>query len=276
MPFRIGEVVRPYMIREKGKVSLAAATSSVVAERIIDGLYLSIVLALAFILVPTAQPMPEYVLGLPPEFSPTVAQVRGAGWAMLGVFAAAFVTIAIFYVARGFARKVTFFIVAPFSKSLAEKLASLFEKFANGLAFLGRGKDAWWFFVETTLYWGLNALGMWLLAWGCGIVHADGTPITFGETCGMMGVLGVTILIPGPPALIGLFQLGLCAGMTMYFPKGVIESQGMVYVLLCFGIQLVWTAFSGGYLLLRDRKNLRALEEAEGILPPASVDIAST
>jgi hypothetical protein len=62
MPFRIGEVVRPYMIRHPGreaeggkiigKVSATAATGTVLAERIVDGLYLSLVLALALFLVP--------------------------------------------------------------------------------------------------------------------------------------------------------------------------------------------------------------------------------
>ena len=59
---------------------------------------------------------------------------------------------------------------------------------------------------------------MWLLAWGCGVVHADGSAITFGEACALMGMLGCTILIPGPPGLLGVFQAGIYAGMTMYFP----------------------------------------------------------
>src|SRR4029453_16136457 len=41
MPFRIGEIVRPYMLREKGKVSMSAATGSVVAERAVAGLFFS-------------------------------------------------------------------------------------------------------------------------------------------------------------------------------------------------------------------------------------------
>src|SRR5262245_51146237 len=49
MPFRIGEIVRPYMIREKGKVSMSSATGTVVAERVVDGLFLSIVLAIALL-----------------------------------------------------------------------------------------------------------------------------------------------------------------------------------------------------------------------------------
>src|SRR5205814_7248895 len=65
MPFRLGEIVRPYMLREKGKLSMSSVTGTVVAERVVDGLYLSIVLAVALLLVPTVHPLPAQVLGLP-------------------------------------------------------------------------------------------------------------------------------------------------------------------------------------------------------------------
>ena len=104
MPFRIGEVVRPYMIREKGKISLTTATGTVVAERVVDGLFLSIVLALALVLVPTLDPLPQHVVGLP---GVSVADVRHAGFVMLGVFIVAFSVIAIFYFARAWAERLT-------------------------------------------------------------------------------------------------------------------------------------------------------------------------
>ena len=91
MPFRIGEIVRPYMIREKGKVSMSSATGTVVAERVVDGLFLSIVLAIALITVPTISPLPEKVVGLPIS----VASVRASGFAMLGLFTVAFTVIAV-------------------------------------------------------------------------------------------------------------------------------------------------------------------------------------
>ena len=90
LPFRIGEFVRPYMIRTRPggdgadkaqrPISLTAATSTIIAERIIDGLYLSVVLALALVLVPTVVPLPDKVVGLPV----TVAHVRMSGYAMSG------------------------------------------------------------------------------------------------------------------------------------------------------------------------------------------------
>lgn len=268
MPFRLGEFVRPYMIRDKGKVSMSSATGTVVAERVVDGLFLSIVLALALVLVPTLDPLPEKVVGLPIS----VTQVRASGFVMLGVFTGAFATIAVFYFARDFARRVTLAVFGLVSRSLGEKLAGMAEKLANGLHFLGRGRDAGGFLFETTLYWGLNAFGMWLLAYGCGITHADGSAITFGESCALMGMLGCTILIPGPPGLLGVFQAGIYAGMTMYFPKEIVTGPGAAYVFLLYMVQLVWTILSGGFFLFGDRAARNALSDApvfKSEAPPA-------
>lgn len=269
MPFRIGEIVRPYMLREKGKLSMSSATGTVVAERVVDGLYLSIVLAIALVFVPTIHPLPEKVVGLPIS----VAQVRASGFAMLGLFTVAFATIAVFYFARAWARKMTLAVFGLVSKRLGEKLAETAEKLANGLHFLGRGRDAGPFLLETTAYWFLNALGMWILAWGCGVAHADGSPITFGEACALMGMLGCTILIPGPPGLLGVFQAGIYAGMTMYFPTSIVTGAGSAYVFLLYMIQLVWTIASAGFFLAVDRNALKQLSHAPVLTsePPPSM-----
>ena len=270
MPFRIGEIVRPYMLREKGKVSMSSATGTVVAERVVDGLYLSIILAIALIFVPTIHPLPEKVVGLPVS----VAQVRASGFVMLGVFTTAFVTIAVFYFARDWARRMTLAVFGIVSKRLGEKLAETAEKLANGLHFLGRGRDAGGFLLETTAYWVLNAGGMWLLAWGCGVVHADGSAMTFGEACALMGMLGCTILIPGPPGLLGVFQAGIYAGMTMYFPTSIVTSAGAAYVFLLYGLQLVWTIFGAGVFLVGDRGWRTALSHTPMMAsdPPPSLE----
>jgi len=261
MPFRIGEIVRPYMIREKGKVSMSSATGTVMAERVVDGLFLSIVLALALVLVPTISPLPEKVIGL----NVSVQNVRTSGFVMLGVFTTAFVTIAVFYFARDWARRATLAVFGLVSKRLAEKLAGIAEKLATGLHFLGRGRDSAGFLVETTLYWFFNALGMWLLAYGCGVVHADGSAITFGESCALMGMLGCTILIPGPPGLLGVFQAGIYAGMTMYFPTAIVTGPGAAYVFLLYMVQLVWTIGAAAFFLVGDRKALSSLAHAPGL-----------
>jgi len=261
MPFRLGEFVRPALIRERGKVSFSAATGSVVAERVIDGLYLSIVLAVALLFVPHITPMPETDLELPGGGRVVISgqHLRASGFLMLGVFAVAFVVIAAFYFARNFAHKLTLRVFGIVSKSLGEKLAGFAEKLADGLHVLGNARDALGFFVETTLYWACNVGGMWLLAWGSGIAHADGSPITFGESCALMGMLGIAVLIPGPPGLLGTFQAGIYAGLVMYFPVDVAKESGAAYVFLIYALQVLWTVLAAAFFVVRDRAQIRAL-----------------
>jgi hypothetical protein len=278
MPFRIGEFVRPYMIRSAGRtdatgrtvgaVSMSAATGSIVAERITDGLYLSIVLAVALVVVPHTEPLPKTVAGMS---AISLQHVREVAFVIPGIFAAAFAVIIAYYLARDFARRATLAVFGLVSRPLAEKLAGMAENLADGLRFLGRPRDSLPFLWETTLYWALNAGGMWLLAWGCGVVHADGSGPTYGEACAMMGMLGITLLIPGPPGMIGVFQLGVSAGMSMYFTEGATLGEGAAYVFLLYAVQVLWTVGAAVVLLVLDRGALRALEEAEGILPPRDV-----
>lgn len=241
LPFRLGELVRPYMLRTPPEqrshgeraLTMTAATTSIIAERIFDGLFLSIVLAVVLIATPTIQPLPDHVVGLPIS----VAQVRAAGFAMLGLFGVAFITIGVFYFARGWAHRATHVVFGRFSPRLADKLAGFAENLADGLHVFSRGRDALGFFVETSLYWGLNALGMWILAIGCGITHGDGSYITFPETCACLGLLGCAVMVPGPPGMLGLFQVGLYAAMTMYFPTSIVTGPGAAFVFLLYIMQ---------------------------------------
>jgi glycosyltransferase 2 family protein len=268
LPFRLGELVRPYMLRTRpedvrpGKpvLTMTTATTSVVAERVIDGLFISTVLALVLIFVPTIEPLPKTVIGL----KIPVADLRASAFVLVGVFGAAFAVLAVFYFARSFAHRATHAIIGKISPKLATKLTDLFERLAEGLHVLRSARDAFGFVSETVIYWTFNALGMWLLAIACGIVHADGTSITFFEAVGMLGMLSVAILIPGPPGLLGFFQLGCYAGMTMYFPEKIVAGPGVAYVFLVYIEQVIWTFAIGGWGLWHEggARRLRGVDQA--------------
>jgi glycosyltransferase 2 family protein len=251
LPFRLGELARPYMLRTRPEdvkpgqpvLSMTAATSSIVAERVIDGMFISVVLAIALLTVPTLQPLPEKVMNL----DISVEHVRMLGFGMLGLFSVAFTTIAVFYFARKWAIRATEVVIGIVSKPLAAKLASFAAHLADGLHVFRRGRDFFGFLFETAIYWGLNALSMWRLAAACGVVHADGSAITFGESCTLLGMLSCTILIPGPPGLLGVFQAGIYAGMTMYFPTAIVAGPGAAYVFLLYVSQVMLGLVAGGW-----------------------------
>jgi glycosyltransferase 2 family protein len=266
LPFRLGELARPYLLRTRpeeirpGKpvLTMAAATTSVIAERVIDGLFISLVLAAVLIFVPTIQPLPEKVFGM------SVTAIRTGAFILVGAFAAAFAVLAVFYFARSFAHRATNAVVGKISPRLAAKLTELFERVADGLHVLRSARDTFGFISETVIYWGFNALGMWLLAIGCGITHADGTAITFFEALGLLGMLSCAILIPGPPGLLGVFQAGIYTGMTMYFPTSIVKGPGVAYVFLVYILQLIWTFAVGGWGLWHEggARKLRGVDEA--------------
>ena len=180
--------------------------------------------------------------------------------------------IAVFYFARNFARRATLAVFGIVSKKLAEKLADTASKLADGLHFLGRGRDAGPFLLETGLYWLVNACGMWVLAWGCGIVHEGGSPITLGECFALMGMLGAAILIPGPPGMLGVFQVGIFCGMTLYFPEDIVKSNGAVFTFLLYVIQFAWTILAAVGCLF-DREALASLKSSED---SAAVSVEAT
>ena len=259
LPFRLGEFVRPAMLREKGKVSFSAATGSIVAERIVDGVYLSVVLVIALLVVPTIRPLPEHVVGLPV----TVAQTRWYAWVTAGGFITGLVVLMVFYFARDFAKRATLAVFGIVSKKLAEKLATEAEKLAHGLDFFGSWRDALGFLLESTGYWMINAFSMLVLAWGCGLQHADGTPPTFGEACAIMGMLGMAILIPGPPGMLGVFQAGLMCGMTMYYPEEIVRDRGAVYACVMFLVQIAWIVSSGAVAMFSGHTSLKQIAADE-------------
>src|SRR5438270_6655027 len=93
---------------------------------------------------------------------------------------------------------------------------------------------------------------MWVPVIGCGFGRGDGTAITFAESCGLMGMLGCAILIPGPPGLLGVFQAGIYAGMTMYVPTAIVTGPGAAYVFILYMAQVALHLSTGAWGLAQE------------------------
>jgi hypothetical protein len=251
LPLRLGETARPLLIARTGRVSALAALGTVVAERIIDGLVLSLILGAALLAVPTIVPLPTQVIGIPVA----MGAVRGYAWTFLITFSAAFTAIAVFHAARGFGIKVVHATFGKLSPRLGQLIATTLDRFADGLSFFRYRGLALRFLLETGIYWFLGALGFWLLGWGTGVVHADQSIMSFGEACAIMGMLGIAAALPGPPGLIGLFQAGAYAAMTMYFPKDILTGPGSAFVFLLYVLQVGFVVLSAAVCLVLNMVN---------------------
>jgi hypothetical protein len=254
MPLRAGEFVRPYLIRQKGKVSVAAATGTIGAERIIDGLFLTLLLGLCMQIAHPLSPLPDHIgkLQIPVAAVPAYAYMSLAG------FLFAFAFMGLFYWRPVIGHKVVEKTLGLISPRIAAKAGDFVARTVDGLKFLPNLRHFGPFLIETALYWGINGFGMWLLARGSGIES-----ITIPQAFVVMGVLGVGILVPAGPGLFGAFQASTYAGLAMYFHDDVILGPGSVFVFLLYVIQIVWHVLTASFFLLIDRDAARQVIEAE-------------
>ncbi|HEY4104504.1 MAG TPA: lysylphosphatidylglycerol synthase transmembrane domain-containing protein, partial [Polyangiaceae bacterium] len=102
-PLRMGEAVRPYLFSRDGKVSFFQALGAAGAERVVDGLTMTLVTALALFASRPLSPLPDHLGDVPLP----VAAIPGAVYFMLALFACAFAAMTVFYVARSVAHRVT-------------------------------------------------------------------------------------------------------------------------------------------------------------------------
>jgi uncharacterized protein (TIRG00374 family) len=250
LPLRAGEIVRPYLIRDGKKISLSAALGTMGAERVIDGLVVTLVLAGALVFVPKLDPLPQSF----GELHIPVAAIPAAGYVALVIFVCAFVAMAVFYFARDFARRLVHATIGRINEKLGERLARIVEGIASGLHFLAGARHAVPFLLETLAYWTLNATMMWVLGLACGL------PMTFGIACSVMGVLAVGILVPAGPGLFGAFQAATYGALAMYFSPSMITDQGAVYVFLLYATQFVWGLIAAGVGTALDPKMWKRAE----------------
>jgi len=256
MPLRAGEFVRPYMIKQKGSVSMAAATGTVGAERIIDGLFLTLMLGICMQIAPHQVPLPDHIgkLQIPVAAVPLYAYVA------LLAFVCAFGLMGVFFWRPIWAHRVVEKTLGIVSPGLGKKVADFVANTADGLKFLPSFRYFGPFLFETALYWFLNGFSIWVLARGCGI-----SDITVVQALVVMGVLGVGILVPAGPGLFGAFQASTYAALAMYFSDDVVLGPGGVFVFLLYVIQFAWHVLTAAFFLVVDRDAARQVVEAESV-----------
>lgn len=253
LPLRAGEFVRPWLIRDRKQISFSSALGTMGAERVLDGLMVTGVLAGALVLVPRLDPLPK-TFG---DLKIPVAAIPAAGYAALILFVALFVAMAVFYFARDFSKRVIHATIGRISPKLGEKVAHVVGGLAEGLHFLANVRYGVPFIVESLVYWGLNGLGIWVLGLACGL------PMTFGHACAVMGVVAVGILVPAGPGLFGAFQASCYGALAMYFGPKMITWEGAVFVFLLYVVQFIWHIVAAGIAVVIDPGVLKHDSEVE-------------
>jgi hypothetical protein len=236
LPFRMGEVVRPLLIRRPPKLTFWAASGTVGGERVIDALSVSVMLLLGLHFSVPLDPLPNHLGTLPinvaivPKMAMVSALIFAAGCAVMGLF----------YFQRGLARRLTESVLGVASPRFARFVADKIEQMAGGLGFLAEPKNAVPFILTTIIYWALNAGTFWVLAIGCGLGN-----LGYWGSAATMGVVALGILVPATPGFFGAFQFATFAGLAMYLPPERVMGTGAAYAFLGYVLPISLTSLTG-------------------------------
>ena len=225
LPARLGEFVRPALIRKKGEVSAAAALGTVAVERIIDGLLVSLFVFGALFALRGP--------GAPSWMMPTA-------YAALGIFSAAmlFLAFALRWPKKTVHFWLTISLIPRISPKIANKIEEILLKLISGFLVLKDKRNLTIFVLWSLVYWTANGLSLWLLARGfdldLSIVGAFAT----------MGLVAVGITLPTAPGLVGQYQLFALMGLGLYLDLKDQDSElyasAFVFVLVLHAVQVIW------------------------------------
>ena len=229
LPFRLAEAVRPALIREKDKLSAWAIMGTVAAERVVDGLFASLLLFVSLALAVPMDHLPDKIGGLPVP----AALVPKAAYSAVGLFVVMFATLLVFYLWRNWARRTTEVVIGLVSPQLARWLADKVDHMAEGLGFLPQVRYSVPFLLATASYWGLHVLGTWMLMRAAGL---DGLEVAQAGV--VVGVLALGMLVPNAPGFFGTFQISIYAALAMYRPGPEVIGAGSVAVFWLYVVQL--------------------------------------
>lgn len=229
LPVRLGEFVRPGLLRIGGYATASAALGTVAVERIVDGLIISLLVFGAFF----AHRGPD---------SP--------GWMMLTAYGAlALFTAALVFLAfalRWPTPTVRFCLQLTLLPRYAPRIAAAIEhrllEMIRGCSVLKDVRSLLAFLTWSVAYWAVNGLGVWVLARGFGL------PLSPIGAFATMGLLGVGLMLPNSPGLVGQFQWFTLLGLSLYlgFDPDPKAAHPAVYTFaLAFAIgqhllQVVW------------------------------------
>lgn len=185
LPWRIGEVVRSYVLREREGVPTSASLATIAVERIFDGLTMLAFLLLASLVIPLD------------------AEIRRLAIVAAVVFALATLALIAIVASDQLRVRLLALITRPLPPALGARLTALVESFVGGLHILRSFKDLVLVASCSIFAWGLESSMYFVIAQGFGL------PLGVAGTLMTTAVANLATLIPSTPGYIGVFESGV-------------------------------------------------------------------
>ena len=240
LPFRLGEFARPYLVAERPRIRVSAALSSVVVERVADGLFTAVLLILTLLAVP------EGTRGL--------HAFRVAGVVVFVAFAGLLAFLVLAYRNRPRAVRLTHRLLDPVSPRVADRASGMMDAFIHGLRLVPSGRKVALFFLLTFAYWAVNGWGLQIFA------RSFAFDLRLLDAYTVLGVLVVGVMIPAGPGMVGTFQAAVAGGLSLFV--GDAGERAFAFANVLWLVQLVQQVALGVAFLFSRHIQLSRLFEA--------------
>ncbi|SFJ63327.1 lysylphosphatidylglycerol synthase transmembrane domain-containing protein [Planctomicrobium piriforme] len=186
LPARIGELIRISVFSKQQKVPLTVAASSVVLERVFDGMAIVLYLAIGLL----------FVEGLDPRIQQgAIAFSAMACCIVIGALCYVIWTKPFVDLFEAILKRVPFL-----PHSITDKICRMLEQGAHGLSSLKDYRLVLAIVVLSLVKWALNGMLVLLSLWSFGLPHS--VPIAMV----LLGAIAFGVALPSSPGYIGVMQ----------------------------------------------------------------------
>ncbi len=183
-PFRAGELLRAYVLRQREGVPVSASLATVIVERVFDGL---VMLVFVFVALPIAP--------LPSDSIRSLVIV-----ASLAFFAALLVFFALAAMPERTYLLIEWLAARLLPARLRAPLLGFTRRFLDGLESLRSFRNVVMIFVTSLVIWLLETVKYWF------VMHAFDFQVSFFALMLMNGVVNLATTLPSAPGYIGTFD----------------------------------------------------------------------
>ncbi|MBP6016781.1 MAG: flippase-like domain-containing protein [Candidatus Promineofilum sp.] len=258
-PFRAGELLRSFVLRQQEDVAISSSLATIVVERVFDGL---VMLMFVFVALPFA-PLPSDAIRF--------VVIIGSGVflsALLVFFAVAAVPARFLQLTEWFANRL---VPERFRASIMD----FAHRFVVGLSALRSGRGLVMIFLTSVVIWLLETVKYWF------VMHAFDFTVSFFALMLMNGVVNLATTLPSAPGYIGTFDGPGIAVLSLY---GVDPATATAYTLTLHAALWLPITLLGVYYMLRTEMGWadigRAVDAGRGaadeqavVIDPAAEDV---
>lgn len=244
-PLRSGEALRIYLLKRNHGVPIIQGTTTVLVERVFDGIIL-----LTFVIGPLA-------------FIDTASQdIRRVALVAAPVFVTAMVVFLILATHPEWLRQIVRLLQRGLPERLRGPVTQLGEEIIGGLEGLRRPVDLLGTIMSSYATWAVQGVVFWIVALGFDM------EVSFGTMLLVVGTVNLAGLIPASPGQIGVFEFFV---RSVLVGAGITEQRALAYALVVHMVIWLPVTLLGFALLIRQGLGWTAITHARQLETTVSI-----